>query len=1079
MARRASYVRQDGRMTKPSKWLGVPVVNLAAFHADWASFQKCTLNLSITPEIEGKQGSSGLVGGVEVILTRAMFRSNTSIIKSAFDVTCRSSAADGGRTETFVVQVEVVASLVRGLPHIEMSMSPRATVKNVLPLSVSLRTPMPFTFGDTVKRGEGDKFDIHEIAPGSHVEIFTPGPSIAVSLRCSDNPVAGNPTDWMEGGWVDLPLVSEFRLPEPFFIYLPFPSGSTADPLPTRGGTEVVIAQKLSPQWDPSLQHEDDTSEGVEVSAEAGTEDWRNYFVGISHFAVDHTGEVLFENSDLSSPKLPRGSNVSGHGSLSRGQPSLTPLGAYRSENHHGRITLLPLGKKKIRMLHLTMEGEAGYSVSAPFQVEDVAICEGGVEATNIPWQSGEASGFYAYRRLIDNYQSEIHIIPAYVLYNGSTEHTVRVKQPGRGEITVSPGKIASLRTHPKTRLAISIEYVDFGGRTAPMNVDTAALRFAVVRSQEGTPIGSVAIETVVGAQDSRFVVKLSGLKLGASQIIKPKEHSIIENDLIRFRIQWTELRVTLSETHQMQLSASHGTYEDSKMAKPRSQIVGSVHNNQQNPASTSANRHLENYATSMDQLVQSKPVCTILFFRFTVDWQRVFKEDQGGSNVPNISRGRISPERSQISFIVHNVQVRDETEGSKYPIVFDSTTDASFFDLCIRTRGTLSAELIDVSLVDMKLSYLDGKTRAVVIKLSEDFIWKLLDLSHRISEAANEFVGHYIALSYDDEHEGYVVSVTDQKASFIEDESKYTPPSSTTLYDFEKVQVSPFLLNVSFDRTPQKSRYEKKRHIRGAHLVNYFTRQLKFKIDRAELRFGTFHASNIRGGSDRLVELLSTVYISRLKFKLINLLTAASFQDWKHMASRQEGDDEYLEGDIMRVTGNLAGRSANYILRKAGLGLGEGIRRATSTVGDGFESAATAVGARGLGSGVNSVVSGVGQGVGDTLTGFGSGAGKVLKGTGQGIGQVIGGISGGAVQIGKGIGKGLQGDGSGFRSGMSAGVTSVGRGVGDGVGTVVGGAADGVATLGKGLFSGVKSIGKGFGSAVTGKPKRKGQGRS
>lgn len=974
--RHASYVRRDGRMTKPSSRLGVPISNLGAFHSDWASFQKCTLSLSISPEVEGgTTESGGLVGGVAVSLSRAMFHSHASVITSSFDVTCRSSGDEGERIEAFVSQVDVVASLIRGLPHIEMSISPRASIRNVLPLSMSVRTPMPHTFSENVTRGQADEFDIHDLSPGSHIEIFTPGPSIAVCLRCTDNPVAGNPTDWMEGGWVDLPLVSEFRLDEPFYVYLPFPSGAANESVPRRGGTEVVIAQKLTLHWDPSPQREED-GESIEVSAEPNSDEWRKYLIGISHYAVDHTGEVLFEDAEPSAAKSQLRSTLSPSAPSQIGQTRLTPLGAYRSERHLGRITLLPLGKNKIRILHLTMEGETGYSISAPFHVDDISVCEGGVEATNIPWESGDESGFYAYRRLVANFQSEIHIIPAYVLYNGSTTHTVRVKQPGWGEVTVQPGKIGALHSHPKTRLAISIEYEGFSGRTAPMNVDTAALRFAVVRSQGGVPIGSVAIETVVGAQDSRFVVKLSDLKLGAAQILKPKEHRIAENDLIRFRIQWTELRVTLSETQRIETVLS-GKVNNSRMARPKSQVVAPLNNQQDLLQSAGNTRHLDQSGTTVDQIFQSKPVITFLFFRFTVDWQRVFKDNQEKQSLKDTSHGRISPERSQISFIVHNVQLRDETDGSKYPIVFDSMTDASFFDLCIRTRGPLTAELIDVGLVDVKLSYVDGKTRPIVAKLSEDFIWKLLDLSDRIAEAANEFVGHYITLSYDEDHDGYTVSVSDQKASFIENESKYTPPSSTTLYDFEQVQVSPFLLNVSFDRTPQKSRYEKKKHIRGAHLVNYFTRQLKFKIDNAELRFATFQASNIKGGSDRLIELLSTAYISRLKFKLVGLLTSASFQDWKNIASRQEGDDKYLEGDIMRVAGNLAGGSANYILKKTGKGLGDGIRRATGKVGDGFENAASAVGARRLGTGVNSVVSGVGQGVGEGITGLGSGAGK------------------------------------------------------------------------------------------------------
>lgn len=1068
---RSPTVSSSGRMTKDSSKFGLPVTKLEGFQSEWSSFNKATLSLSIAPKLHGIADADSHVGGIEISLEKSMFQKEKSRIASSFDVSCRCAGAD-----SLVVQVRIIATLLDGSPFVEVTLAPRALLHNRIPLSMSIRTPMPHTFSQdhAVSVGPSETYQVHHLAPNDSVQVFTPGPSIAISLRCTDNPVAGNPTDWMEGGWVDLPLISEFRLPEPFFVHLPFPMSHTSHASSRRGGTEIVIADKLSTHWDVPAAS-DGSQDAIEVSAVTEKDDWRTYFIGISNYAVDHTGEILFEDGeDDFSNRASLRRSFAGSAIDRAPQRSLAPLGAYRSERHLGRITLLPLGKKRVKLLHLTMEGEAGYQESAPFFVEDIAICEGGAEATSIPWETGDTSGFFAYRRLMDSYQSEIHVIPEYVVYNGSTTHTIRVKQPGRGEVTVKPGKIAPLRSDPRVRLAISVEYADFGGRTAPMNVDTAALRFAVIRAPDGHPMGSVALQTVVGTQDSRWVVKLSELKAGASQLFKPKKHSILENDILRFRVQWSELHITLNETTQFdetEQAIIASTINPIQIARPRASMkASSVLERPEMTTWVGAQRNLGiGRLSSLEE--QQSPVCTLLFHRFTVDWQRVFKDEPSGQIQ---SHPKFSSERSQLSVIIHNVQLRDETKGSKYPIVFDSTTDASFLDLCIRCRGPLSAELINVNLVDLNLSFREGRARPVVIKLTEEFIWKLLDVGNRIIEAASEFSGYHINLQYDEEHEGYVVTMSDHKASFIEDESKYTPPDSSTLYDIEKVQVSPVTIVASFDRAPQKSRYEKRKKVRGGALVNYFTRQLKFKIDQAELCFGSFHAKNIKGGLDRLIELLSTAYSSRMKFKVLSILSAASFQDWKNIASRQGGDDEYLEGDIMRVTGNLAGRSAGFILKQAGMGLGDGIRKATSKVGDGIETVAGSMGVRSLGTGANHVVSGVGQGFGETLTGFGTGAGKVFAGAGQGVGQVFGGLTGGVMNIGKGIGKGFQGDGKGMVEGLGQGVTSVGKGVGDGVGSAVGGAADGVATLGKGLFSGVKSIGKGFGSAVRGKPKKR-----
>ena len=98
--------------------------------------------------------------------------------------------------------------------------------------------------------------------------------------------------------------------------------------------------------------------------------------------------------------------------------------------------------------------------------------------------------------------------------------------------------------------------------------------------------------------------------------------------------------------------------------------------------------------------------------------------------------------------------------------------------------------------------------------------------------------------------------------------------------------------------------------------------------------------------------------------------MTAASIQDWKYLAARDDGDDEFVDGDILRVTGNLAGNTANYVLKKASKGLGGGVGAMSNTIGDGIESAADAIGARQVGAGVNSLVSGVGEGVGDAVVG-------------------------------------------------------------------------------------------------------------
>lgn len=293
-------------------------------------------------------------------------------------------------------------------------------------------------------------------------------------------------------------------------------------------------------------------------------------------------------------------------------------------------------------------------------------------------------------------------------------------------------------------------------------------------------------------------------------------------------------------------------------------------------------------------------------------------------------------------------------------------------------------------------------------------------------------------------------------------------------LIDIAKARVSPFSVVVSFRRQPHASRYKLVRDIKGAKLMNYFTTRLKFTLEKAELRFARYNGTNIRGPPSRLFEILSAVYVSRLKLKVVTILSAANFQDWRFLAARDEGDDEFVEGDVLRVTGNLAGNTANFLAKTVGEGLGGGLSSVTKSIGLGIENASDKVGARAVGAGVNSVVSGLGDGVGNTVAGVGTGAGKILKGAGKGVGQIFGGVTGAVLIAGKGIGKGVStGDGKAVVSGFAEGAASVGSGVGQGVESAVMGTADGVLSVGKGLFSGAKSIGKGFGGAFKKSPRK------
>lgn len=983
---KVDFAVTDGNISKVSRRFGIPLGLISP--------EDSRTILHLSPQVAG----GALSGEVEIpSLREVILKSRAGKFMQHLDVTCRSprnfsDKKDGVRLpDAFVLQVRLVASILdRNHPFIEIFLEPRLVLENRIPVRLTLRTPMPHTFKgkarfETHKTGESEGYDIyHELAQGDRVEVFTPGPSIALSLKCTDPPVGGRATDWMEGGWIDVPLVREFGLPEPLRCVFPFSRRNFIDPPNLSGvdGTEFFIVESGDDLSKLLLREEalaagklpahydEDAIELVEPRAST-----RKILFTICNYAVDHTGDILFEmaNDEIGNSRHNRATmEASSRRRLSVGSFP-PPFSAYSTG--HRRITLLPHEKASIRLLHLTMEGDEGVRRSKPFFLEDLSTSEGGVDSTPIMWQDNSESGYYAYRKLVDTYQFEVHVIPDFILFNGSKEHRVLIQQQGGPGKIIEPGRTAPIKSIPKLGLIISIDFIDLEARTALMRVDLLGLRVAVVKSLNGSPLGSVAVQTVIGNKDSRLVVKLGQVKFGSmvksDELVERESQGMFDNDVFRFRIRWSELQVTLNEARTVDSDdGRNNAFGGSGLDRFIESLPTPTEKKSPRQKTWLEARREQSKEQSEIERQTQLPVCTIVFQRFTVDWQRVFKEGQATTSACDVLS---SPERSQFSVIIHNVKILDKTTDSEFPVVFDSSSSTSFFDLCVRCRGPLQAELVKVDLFDLNLAHAQGKSERIVVQTTEEFIWKAIDVGNRIIVSTAELAGIDLKLEWDEENGGYIVAVKDLSTTSSTDfdtEASYTPPHSETLYDINKARVSPFEMVVSFRRRPQSSRYEHLQDVRGAKIMNYFTQRMKFKIDRAELKFSSYEASNIKGPPDRLIEILLAVYTTRMKYKVVSMLTAVSFEDWKNLAARDVGGDDFVEGDLLRVTGTLAGTTAGYVAKKVGHGLGSGVIRVTSALGDEIEEATDMVGARAVGAGVNSVVSGLGGGVGNTIKG-------------------------------------------------------------------------------------------------------------
>merc|ERR1711957_781435 len=83
----------------------------------------------------------------------------------------------------------------------------------------------------------------------------------------------------------------------------------------------------------------------------------------------------------------------------------------------------------------------------------------------------------------------------------------------------------------------------------------------AMMSKVTGQPLGSLAVQTATGARDSRLVIKIGALSFKESE--KDAEQSgTFTHDLIRLRVRWSEMSVTLRDTEE-----ANEKYEENRTA--------------------------------------------------------------------------------------------------------------------------------------------------------------------------------------------------------------------------------------------------------------------------------------------------------------------------------------------------------------------------------------------------------------------------------------------------------------------------------------------------------------------------------
>jgi hypothetical protein len=283
--------------------------------------------------------------------------------------------------------------------------------------------------------------------------------------------------------------------------------------------------------------------------------------------------------------------------------------------------------------------------------------------------------------------------LPEYLVYNGSSQYYVAVKQQGGREVGIAPKEALPIFAVDRNKgLSLSFHYDAIGGETKSLRLEELGLHIELIKTPSGDSLGSLAIQTSIGSIDSRLLIKLG--EVGEIERAKPNSvlgflpASFLE-DNFRFRIQAEKFTITLKQDVFVdQDKDGKGAIEQASLA-PK---------NTQEPAMAKPRDEDPDNIGSFGRKKEI-PICKALMSNVVYDVQKLFKSKE------ELAENE-TPERCQLSLIIGNLQIRDETPMSPCPIVFDFRGEKNnFIDFCVRTKGPWFASNVKVALCDLILA--------------------------------------------------------------------------------------------------------------------------------------------------------------------------------------------------------------------------------------------------------------------------------------------------------------------------------------------------------------------------------------
>jgi len=1001
--------------SKQSSSLGIPADLLDDFDIDQKDSK---LQILVSPDLNDDATASSdqydskrwgvlPLPPLHNLLQKAMRKNKTKLI----DVMCHSSVdqikasaesatkivVPGEDGSTFCVQMCLRATIVDGAhPFVEVFLQPRMVLKNVFPVSLLVRTQrLSYAYAYDDRKGSAyggvcydeDKSQIvHIIDPSQSIEIFSPNDSFALSIKVASDTLMGPKTGWVEwkkNDFVDLPLGVNHELEDPLHCLLPFVAGDNYNE--GNRGIEFIIREDVttttgsSPSIDSKQQKLEvnnqsssylmiDDESSIEALKEVEHTPYkliRTILLSTENVAYDFTGDFTIE------PYIKGSKDI-----------SVKQWSTFSCTHDGCRITLLPGSAVPICLLQCSSEKSARPRRSLPFKIDDISIGNGGLDSSPIMWDDNTLAESFAYRQFRRENEFDIHIVPEFVVFNGSPNMTIMIKKTKGFSASIKPGKIIPTHRDTDNCLVIMIEIPELGGVVNPINVESLGLKVCVVTSIEtGQPLGSLAVQTVVGSKDSRFAIKIGPVKFGervktnneSSSDSNKVSNGVFDDDIINIELIVSTMQLTLYDTQAVVSSAENKILKQDE------------------------NENREIKTNAFEQSLLPK-ICQITLTGIALSYKRIFKDDKAKSST-------LSAEKCAIAMMLKNMTVLNCIPNARHPVIFDSSATKNLLDAKIDLDGPIGAEMVVVELVDIFFAYSTEKKQndTIVIGTDEDFIWSLIDVIDRINIAISDMCDSNIDLDLNEETGEYIISGSKNPENLGDIGGKdglshYDPPQSDKLFNVKKIHISPVSLVVSFRRKPRASRYEGVVDTKGAIMLGYAVKKLKFTLDKGHIYFKGYIGKNIKGPPDHIAEIVQAVYISMVKKQALKLIAATSFLEWKTMTARKKGGDEYVEGDVLRFAGNVCGVLPGKIIEVASHGIGSGIKNVTGSFGNRIQDATEFVGIGKVGSGINKTVTGTGNIVGGGIQGVGGAAGNVLRFTGNTVGNLFGHI-GGAVE--------------------------------------------------------------------------------